>query len=366
MNQLTWVVVLAISMTKLWITAQGIYVDNGNPYDKGTLQVLNFTISQHDAPLLTKVYYPKKIDTYAVLFFTGGLLGYIPAESYSDVLTRVASHGFVVIGVDYLPFPIPTPPVGVIGDRAHRQGVGSHQSKKYMEELQWLTQNLEGRIAQQLNHTTLPRLVPAFDHLAVSCHSAGCDPFADMIVQNHTFAAAALFLEPFSFHFKTPLTFNMPALILGTEFSTEHPACIWPNEGYDHFYDMWKCPKIVMNVKVSMHITVNTFKMTHSTAIIQTDDANSFFGQYFFLSFESPQGHGHCEMLDAGMYSVCAKEQFCKSNPDADLNKYHSFVQGISVAFLTTELQGQNKLQYVTNTTLLPVELLEFKKVLDC
>eukprot|EP00058_Branchiostoma_floridae_P025322 XP_002610812.1 hypothetical protein BRAFLDRAFT_94946 [Branchiostoma floridae] len=270
MNQLTWVVVLAISMTKLWITAQGIYVDNGNPYDKGTLQVLNFTISQHDAPLLTKV--------------------------------------------------------GVIGDRAHRQGVGSHQSKKYMEELQWLTQNLEGRIAQQLNHTTLPRLVPAFDHLAVSCHSAGCDPFADMIVQNHTFAAAALFLEPFSFHFKTPLTFNMPALILGTEFSTEHPACIWPNEGYDHFYDMWKCPKIVMNVK----------------------------------------GHGHCEMLDAGMYSVCAKEQFCKSNPDADLNKYHSFVQGISVAFLTTELQGQNKLQYVTNTTLLPVELLEFKKVLDC
>ncbi|XP_078616601.1 uncharacterized protein LOC144884917 [Branchiostoma floridae x Branchiostoma japonicum] len=326
MNQLTWVVVLAISMTKLWITAEGIYVDNGNPYDKGTLQVLNFTISQHDAPLLTKVYYPKKIDTYAVLFFTGGLLGYIPAESYSDVLTRVASHGFVVIGVDYLPYPIPTPPADVIRARAHRQGVQSHQSKKYMEELQWLTQNLEGRIAQQLNHTTLPRLVPAFDHLAVSCHSAGCDPFADMILQNHTFAAAALFLEPFSFHFKTPLTFNIPALILGTEFSTEHPACIWPNEGYDHFYSMWKCPKIVMNVK----------------------------------------GHGHCEMLDAGMYSVCAKENFCKSNPDADLNKYHNFVQGISVAFLTTELQGQDKMQYVTNTTLLPVELLEFKKDLDC
>ncbi|XP_066296442.1 uncharacterized protein [Branchiostoma lanceolatum] len=325
MDRLTRIALFATFMTKLWVTAKGIYVDNGNPFDKGTLEVLNFTISQHEAPLLTKVYYPQKIDTYAVLFFTGGLLGWIPAESYDDVLIRVASHGFVAIGVNYLPYHIPTPPPDV-RHRPHGEGVQSHESKKYLEELQWLTKHLEGRIAQQTNRTTLPRLVPAFDHLAVSCHSAGCDPFADIILQNHTLAKAALLLEPFSYHFETPLTFNMPALILGTEFSTEHPRCILPNEGYDHFYDLWKCPKIVMNVK----------------------------------------GHGHCEMLDAWMYSVCAKLQFCKANVDADLNKYHSFVQGISAAFLSTTLQGRDKLQYITNTTALPVELLEFKKDLDC
>ncbi|XP_019637371.1 PREDICTED: chlorophyllase-1-like [Branchiostoma belcheri] len=323
MNQLTWAVLFVTFMTKLWVTTQGIYVDNGNPYDNGTLEVVNLTLSQHDAPLLTKVYYPKKIDTYAVVFFAGGLLGWIPAESYSDVLKRVASHGFVVIGVDYLPYTFPTPPPEVRVRTHTQEGVQSHQSKKYLEELQWLAQHLEARIAQQLNQTGL---VPDFRHLAVSCHSAGCDPIVDMAMENQTFSKAALFLEPFSYHFKTPMTYTMPAFILGTEFSTEHPACIFPREGYDHFYDMWQCPKIVMNVK----------------------------------------GHGHCEVLDAWLYSVCAKYQFCKANPDADINKYHNFIQGISAAFLTTTLQGWDKLQYITNTTLLPVQLLEFKKDLDC
>eukprot|EP00058_Branchiostoma_floridae_P025323 XP_002610813.1 hypothetical protein BRAFLDRAFT_127482 [Branchiostoma floridae] len=316
MDRLMWVLVLT---TLMWTTAQGIYVDNGNPYDNGTLEVMTLTISQHDAPLLTKVYYPKKIDTYAVLFFTGGLLGYIPVESYSIVLKAIASHGFVVVGVDYLPFS--TVPSTYERDRDQRK-VGD-QTKKYLEELQWVTQHLEERIARQLNQTGL---VPAFDHLGISCHSAGCDPIADMTFQNHTFSKAALFLEPFSYHFKTPVTFRMPALMYGTELSTQKPECIYVGEGYNHFYDFWQCPKIVMNVK----------------------------------------SHGHCEILDPPTFEACKRAKACKINPDSDLIKYRSFVQGLSAAFLTTTLQGRDKLQYVTNTTLLPVELLELKTDLDC
>ncbi|XP_019637374.1 PREDICTED: uncharacterized protein LOC109479797 [Branchiostoma belcheri] len=314
MDRLTWALLSATFTATLWATAQGIYVDTGNPYDNGTLEVNTLTISQHDAPLLTKVYYPNKIDTYAVLFFTGGLLGYIPVESYSIVLKAVASHGFVVVGVDYLP---------LADERDRTPGQVGSQTKKYLEELQWVTQHLEERIALQLNQSGL---VPAFDHLAVGCHSAGCDPIVDMTEKNHTFSKAALFLEPFSYHFKTPVKFRMSAFILGTEFSTQKPMCIYPAEGYNHFYDFWQCPKIVMNVK----------------------------------------GHGHCEILDPPTYAECKFAKACKINPDADLKKYRSFIQGISAAFLTTTLQGRDKLQYITNTTLLPVQLLEFKKDLDC
>ncbi|CAH1240368.1 Hypp5994 [Branchiostoma lanceolatum] len=320
MDRLAWVVLFATLMTNLWATAQGIYVDNGNPYDNGTLEVQTLSISQHDAPLLTKVYYPKKIDTYAVLFFTGGLLGEIPAESYSDVLKAIASHGFVVIGVDYLPLAAVSKNER---DSDGIQGQVGDQTKKYLAELQWVTQHLEERIARQLNQTGL---VPAFDHLAVSCHSAGCDPIVDMTMQNHTFSKAALFLEPFSYNFKTPVTFKMSALMLGTELSTQKPACIYPAQGYDHFYDFWKCPRIVMNVK----------------------------------------GHGHCEILNPATFEACKFAHACKINPDSDLKKYRNFIQGISAAFLTTTLQGRDKLQYITNTTALPVELLEFKKDLDC
>eukprot|EP00058_Branchiostoma_floridae_P025325 XP_002610815.1 hypothetical protein BRAFLDRAFT_94943 [Branchiostoma floridae] len=296
MSRLSWFVLFVTFLTKLWTTAQAVYVDDGNPFEEGDLDVLTLSISQNDAPMLTKVYYPTRIDTYAVLFFTGGYQGDIPSELYSDVLVRIARHGYVVIGVDYMP----------------------------METVQAnVTKHLEGRIAKQLNRTGL---VPDFSHLGIGCHSAGCDPLVKMTLQHHTFSKAALLLEPFSFNYATPVTFKMPALILGTELSTQPHVCVRPGQGYNHFYDMWKCPRMLMEVK----------------------------------------GHGHCDMYNETWYKACQLTHFCKTNPDVDINKYHGFVQGISAAFLTTTLQGRDKLQYITNTTALPVELMEFKIDMNC
>ncbi|XP_078616824.1 uncharacterized protein LOC144885052 isoform X1 [Branchiostoma floridae x Branchiostoma japonicum] len=318
MSRLSWFVLFVTFLTKLWTTAQAVYVDDGNPFEEGDLDVLTLSISQNDAPMLTKVYYPTRIDTYAVLFFTGGYQGDIPSELYSDVLVRIARHGYVVIGVDYMPMETVQ---ANVRDRTPRL-VGDH-TQKYMEELQWVTKHLEGRIAKQLNRTGL---VPDFSHLGIGCHSAGCDPLVKMTLQNHTFSKAALLLEPFSFNYATPVTFKMPALILGTELSTQPHVCVRPGQGYNHFYDMWKCPRMLMEVK----------------------------------------GHGHCDMYNETWYKACQLTHFCKTNPDVDINKYHSFVQGLSAAFLTTTLQGRDKLQYITNTTALPVELMEFKIDMNC
>ncbi|XP_066296439.1 cutinase 1-like isoform X1 [Branchiostoma lanceolatum] len=318
MPRLSLVVLFGTFLTKLWTPAHGFYVDHGNPYDEGNLEVLTLSISQNDAPMLTKVYYPTRIDTYAVLFFTGGYQGDIPSELYSDVLVRVASHGFVVIGVDYM--PMVTVQANV---RDRTQRLGADHTQKYFEELRWVTKHLEGRIAKQLNRTGL---VPDFNHLAIGCHSAGCDPLVKMTLQNHTFSKAALLLEPFSFNYATPVTFKMPAFILGTELSTQPHACVRPGHGYNHFYNMRNCPRMLMEVK----------------------------------------GHGHCDIYNETWFKACQLTHFCKTNPDVDINKYHKFIQGISAAFLTTTLQGRDKLQYITNTTALPVELLEFKIDMDC
>ena len=53
---------------------------------------------------LSSVYFPDKADEFPVIFFIGGLNGYVWVEWYSTYLKMLASHGFFVIGVDYI-FP---------------------------------------------------------------------------------------------------------------------------------------------------------------------------------------------------------------------------------------------------------------------
>lgn len=46
-------------------------------------------------------YFPQEAGTYPVVVFIGGLNGYILVELYETVLYRIASHGFIVFGIDY-------------------------------------------------------------------------------------------------------------------------------------------------------------------------------------------------------------------------------------------------------------------------
>ena len=46
------------------------------------------------------MYYPVAAGTYAPVVFVPGLYGVIFAEWYSDVLSMLASHGLIVVGVD--------------------------------------------------------------------------------------------------------------------------------------------------------------------------------------------------------------------------------------------------------------------------
>ena len=56
-------------------------------------------------PFFVSVYFPTEADVYPVIFFVGGLNGYIWAEWYDLYLEMLAAHGFIVVGVDYQ-FPL--------------------------------------------------------------------------------------------------------------------------------------------------------------------------------------------------------------------------------------------------------------------
>ena len=64
--------------------------------------ILNATILHYS---LLSVYFPAKTDEFPVIFYIGGLNGYVWVEWYSTYLRMLASHGFFVIGVDYI-FPL--------------------------------------------------------------------------------------------------------------------------------------------------------------------------------------------------------------------------------------------------------------------
>ena len=62
------------------------------------------------------MFFPVQAGDYPPVFFVGGLDGLIPSDMYTDVLSQLASHGFVVFGVDprfpFLQSDVSRPDVG--------------------------------------------------------------------------------------------------------------------------------------------------------------------------------------------------------------------------------------------------------------
>lgn len=62
-----------------------------------------------------------------------------------------------------------------------------------------------------------------------------------------------MFLEPFSLDIKEKVDVGIPAFMYGTELSeVGSTKCAIPGFDYNKFYDIWSCPRLVMNVAVSI------------------------------------------------------------------------------------------------------------------
>lgn len=73
------------------------------------------------------------------------------------------------------------------------------------------------------------------------------------IIENDNYSLyfqSTVFLEPFTADVGSPIKNGMPALMYGTQLSEEGLKCAIPGFDYNKLYDIWSCPRIVMNVAV--------------------------------------------------------------------------------------------------------------------
>ncbi|XP_046546133.1 chlorophyllase-2-like [Haliotis rubra] len=298
--------------------ATGLYVDHGDPYKSGTLTTgkVVVTVLEDKSPLHAVAYYPNVTGDYGVVFFIPGLDGVILSAFYSEYLTAIAQHGFVVVASDYI-FPALDNPTGYHMNKEKLDSIAD----KYMEQFYWLKSNL-----QRLIQAVTPGVNSSWDHVALLSHSAGADAMLKMTERNHTLFQAVVFWEPFSYQFTTKTNYSLPALITGTQLSTKKAIivpCIIPGFGYNHFYDMWgEPPKVLV-------------------------DAKNF---------------GHCDLMDYAFRDFCIDTKTCLGGNASMIPAYHQYTQGITSAFLVVYLQGFSQtINYVIDQTKIPLPLDEFK-----
>ncbi|XP_070182764.1 uncharacterized protein [Littorina saxatilis] len=257
----------------------------------------------------TVAFFPLQEGEYPPVLFVGGLDGLIPAEMYMDVQTLLASHGFVVFGVD-IKFPL-------LQYDVSERDVGD-DVKSLFNQLDWLRGYMENRTEARI----------AWNSTVLACHSAGCDATLKMIQQNHTVAKASVFLEPFSNVATEQVDVKIPVLSYGTQLSEEgFPQCAVAGKDWKQFYNIFSCPRVLMEAK----------------------------------------GFGHCDILDPIPWQACHDIHFCTTTNNTRNADYRKFVQGAMSAFLAGTLEGDtDALTYILNTTRVPVDLLDLRHDLEC
>eukprot|EP00058_Branchiostoma_floridae_P025327 XP_002610817.1 hypothetical protein BRAFLDRAFT_94941 [Branchiostoma floridae] len=127
------------------------------------------------------VYYPARPGVYAVLLFVGGFDGAIRVEmGYTDLLSRVSAHGFVVMGVD-MRSAHGTGGLTRVRAASHRGNLPASPAQTFLQQLDWARKHLNAYLSNQTAGVSVD-----WEKTGIFCHSAGCAITLDMILLNHT------------------------------------------------------------------------------------------------------------------------------------------------------------------------------------
>jgi chlorophyllase len=203
-----------------------LYVSPGDFYEPGKLTVAVVSLSGDDAPVEMDIYTPSECGRYPVVMFQHGFTASI--KGYETILTRLASHGFVVVAPQmYPPFDgtaAPTP---------------EEEAALGVDIIRWLERNLQEvvpvnadmRLLGLAGHSRggqtayrmaldVPRKIRAL---------AGVDPVDALEIFGQTPVITG------------PLTFRIPTYILGTGLGPivvgGFLACAPEEIGPRHFYE---------------------------------------------------------------------------------------------------------------------------------
>ncbi|XP_077988614.1 uncharacterized protein LOC144443116 [Glandiceps talaboti] len=262
------------------------------------------------------VFHPTEPGLYGVWYLIGGWGGLLPTILYSNISHNIASHGFIVTGID------PFIPVNLVNDD---DTVNSDddpvtiQVEDYFDQLAWLEENLNEYLSG-----ISPGVKASWDHVSAGCHSAGCRDIYNMLQQNNTVFKSCVFIEPH--HRITEINdFVVPAVMYGTELAYDFPNCNIVGRDYRTFYDHWQCPRVLMQVA----------------------------------------DYGHCAVLDEEWWIICSN--VCTADLTNDHAAYQDYVQGLAHAFMAVYVGGyQPHLDYVINPENIPIALLEHEHDTVC
>ncbi|CAL1543228.1 unnamed protein product [Lymnaea stagnalis] len=295
--------------------------EGGNPFSPGPYTTGSYTLTPKvdGIPLHTTVYHPQAQGTFPPIVFIGGMYGYMFAEAYSTFMADLASHGYIILGIDR----INPPPLAKTGQ------VTTDDDRPWS--------NLEvGSVELYLNTTNWLRTHPSntsavFDwsRTVLMCHSAGCDDTLVMVNVSRSLAQASVHLDPMSVNslILHPVVSRVKTLAYMSQLSEEKPECCIPGTDYRKIYDLMTCVKVRMQVK----------------------------------------DFGHCDILNQPYWEACHVAKVCRTTNDTRLPSYRDFTTGVIDAFLQWTLDGNQDMErYVVNQTYMPLPLVDLAYDISC
>lgn len=290
-----------------------LYVSSGNPYERGALTINTIEISEgeYGAPVDMLIHHPVEQGQYAVIQWQHGFLA--ANKWYTETLTHVSSHGFVVVAPQM--YPANGIPLG--------KPTSYEEAAEAAELINWLSANL----------STITGVTARTDVFGLAGHSRGGKVCWIILKELGYQADAVCGIDPVDAApfvsndppvVDGPFNFDFPSYVLGTGLGPIpklpiFPACAPEGNNHEQFYEASAAP------------------VWHVVATQQ----------------------GHMDMMDAEFLDECGMIcDVCTEGPDLD--GMRKLTGGQMSAFFRYSLQGDSTMfDYLTNPALasIPVEM---------
>lgn len=242
-----------------------------------------------------EVYAPNAPGNFPVVYFLTGVTDVVPATSYSNFLTHIASHGFVAVGIWKLDSPL-----------------NSFNASWMEATINFVERRLENELHKEGYDSELN--VDYLNSLFAS-HSSG----------SHI-ALAQLETE----------CLNFRGLVL-----------LSPVDGGDPYGEL---PYFVITPGQKVNFSIPTMQLVAGldhlvspvTGVACAPDFLS--GRRFFDAMSGPAwyinatDYGHADFMDSGAQKLVEENDFCGNNPKTPKKEYNQFVGGQVVSFLKAVL----------------------------
>jgi hypothetical protein len=272
------------------------------PYDVDHHHIAREIFGQLDHNL--DIYAPHSAGTFPVIIFFPGMACTTPASAYSNILTHLASWGYVVVGPSALLYSTDA----------------TYRAEWVQPVVDWTVEHINsGSLSASLH----PEMKVDATQLYLSAHSSGSHVAVEFIKQSRDcyYVKAMLLLSPvdgvdpfglidtFCINPPQPLHFRTPTLIIAGGLDGVPgidvlgglmPACAPEELGSSRFYGALEGPTLLLNMT----------------------------------------SYGHVDMMDQTYIDIIQAISFCKTDSSTDKDAFRQEVGGQLVSFLSYVSQG--------------------------